>query len=141
MSRTPMERTLVILGGSRVIHQATGGTQRRTPKRKKSKIAPSGTSRAHSTPALPPAFPPSPPVAAADGGGAARLYGGRWNSKGVAVAYGRGTLSLAALETLVHADADLLSGAGFVACEVKWPDTLPVASLTIADCEALTPSW
>lgn len=37
-------------------------------------------------------------------GEGARLYGGRWNSEGVAVVYLSATLSLAALETLVHAD-------------------------------------
>ncbi len=36
-----------------------------------------------------------------DGEGAAK-YGGRWNSPGVRVAYASATLSLAALETLVH---------------------------------------
>ena len=36
-----------------------------------------------------------------DGEGAAK-YGGRWNSHGVAVVYTSSTLSLAALETLVH---------------------------------------
>ncbi|MGH7662917.1 MAG: RES family NAD+ phosphorylase [Gemmatimonadaceae bacterium] len=33
-----------------------------------------------------------------------RLYGGRWNSPGVPVVYASATLSLAVLETLVHAD-------------------------------------
>lgn len=38
-----------------------------------------------------------------DGDGA-RLYGGRWNSPGRAVPYTAGTLSLAAIEYLVHVD-------------------------------------
>lgn len=41
---------------------------------------------------------------AAFSGEGARLYGGRWNSPGHAVVYASATLSLAALETLVHAD-------------------------------------
>jgi RES domain-containing protein len=42
-------------------------------------------------------------------GEGARRYGGRWNSKGVAVVYLAQTQSLAALEILVHADyAELL---------------------------------
>lgn len=42
-------------------------------------------------------------------GEGARRYGGRWNSKGVAVVYVAQTQSLAALEILVHVDyAELL---------------------------------
>ncbi len=41
---------------------------------------------------------------AAFSGEGARLFGGRWNSPGVAAVYTSATLSLAALETLVHAD-------------------------------------
>ncbi|MEX2535086.1 MAG: RES family NAD+ phosphorylase [Trueperaceae bacterium] len=37
-------------------------------------------------------------------GDGARLFGGRWNSPGVAVIYVSGSLALAALETLAHAD-------------------------------------
>ena len=59
-------------------------------------------------------------------GTGARLHGGRWNSKGVGVGYGSGTLSLAALEYLVHADARLLSTAELVACSISWPDDLAV---------------
>ena len=40
-----------------------------------------------------------------DGEGA-RLNGGRWNPPGLAVVYTSATLSLAALEMLVHVDAD-----------------------------------
>jgi|SRR3989338_6237004 len=42
-----------------------------------------------------------------DGEGA-RLYGGRWNLPGTAIVYTSATLSLAALEMLVHTDSDLL---------------------------------
>jgi len=41
-----------------------------------------------------------------DGEGA-RIYGGRWNSPGQRVVYTSSSLSLAALETLVHLDAAL----------------------------------
>jgi len=37
-------------------------------------------------------------------GEGARLFGGRWNSPGVSVVYTSANLSLAVLETLVHAD-------------------------------------
>lgn len=40
-----------------------------------------------------------------DGKGS-RLHGGRWNSEGVSVIYTSSTLSLAALEYLVHVDID-----------------------------------
>ena len=38
-------------------------------------------------------------------GEGARLYGGRWNSPGVAMVYTAGSISLATLELLVHLDA------------------------------------
>src|SRR5438105_13142535 len=40
-------------------------------------------------------------------GAGTRANGGRWNSIGVAIVYASSTLSLAALENLVHADSDL----------------------------------
>lgn len=40
-------------------------------------------------------------IAAFSGEGAAR-FGGRWNSRGIRMVYASGSLSLAALETLVH---------------------------------------
>ena len=42
-----------------------------------------------------------------DGEGA-RLYGGRWNHRGTRLVYASSTLSLAALECLVHAEAMLI---------------------------------
>lgn len=45
---------------------------------------------------------------AAFGGEGARLYGGRWNSRGTAVAYAAGSRSLALLEVLVHLGAPRL---------------------------------
>jgi RES domain-containing protein len=63
----------------------------------------------------------APDGATAFSGLGAQLHGGRWNSKGVAVAYGSETLSLCALEYLVHAAEPLLAGARLVACPVEWP--------------------
>lgn len=58
--------------------------------------------------------------ASLDGEGA-RLYGGRWNSKGRRMVYLGGSLSLAILETLVHLDRTLMPP-DFVAVEVTIPD-------------------
>jgi RES domain-containing protein len=56
-------------------------------------------------------------VSAFDGEGA-RLYGGRWNSPGVAVVYVASTRSLAALEMAVHLDrATLLDSFALIPCE------------------------
>jgi RES domain-containing protein len=64
--------------------------------------------------------------AAAFSGIGARLHGGRWNSKGVTVAYASETLSLSALEFLVHADVKQLRTLPLVACAASWPDALAV---------------
>jgi RES domain-containing protein len=55
-----------------------------------------------------------------DGEGA-RLYGGRWNSSGRPVVYTSATLSLAALELLVHVDPEDLPD-DLVALGVEVPD-------------------
>lgn len=54
-------------------------------------------------------------------GEGARRYGGRWNSAGVRIAYLSSTLSLAALETLVHAERGSLTR-DWVAYEVEIPE-------------------
>lgn len=54
-------------------------------------------------------------------GDGARLYGGRWNSEGRAVVYTSATLSLAALEYLVHVEP-LLAPSDLVAMEIEVPD-------------------
>ena len=56
---------------------------------------------------------------ALDGEGA-RLNGGRWNSEGRAVVYTSTTLSLAALEYLVHVEP-LLAPSDLVAIEIELP--------------------
>lgn len=55
-----------------------------------------------------------------DGEGA-RLYGGRWNTEGRAVVYTSSTLSLAALELLVHVEP-LLAPSDLIATELDVPD-------------------
>jgi RES domain-containing protein len=57
---------------------------------------------------------------ALDGEGA-RLYGGRWNNEGRAVVYTSATLSLAALEYLVHTEP-LLAPSDLVAIEIDIPE-------------------
>ena len=55
-----------------------------------------------------------------DGEGA-RLNGGRWNNEGLPVIYASATLSLAALEYLVHVEP-LLAPSDLVAIEIEIPD-------------------
>ncbi len=62
---------------------------------------------------------------AAFSGEGARLAGGRWTPSGVEAVYCSETLSLAALEILVHADPSELLRARFVYFEVEIPDDLP----------------
>ncbi len=69
--------------------------------------------------------------AAFDGEGA-RLYGGRWNRRGTAVVYASDSLALAALELLVHADADLLPD-DLVSVAAEVPDGLRVDSVAASD--------
>lgn len=64
-------------------------------------------------------------------GEGARRYGGRWNSVGRAVVYTSAHLSLAALETLAHADRRRFER-DLVAFEVRVPSDL-VATLDDAD--------
>ena len=68
--------------------------------------------------------------AALDGEGA-RLYGGRWNSEGIAVVYTSQSLSLAALEYLVHIDPQLIPN-DLIAAEVRLPDESTLGALVEA---------
>ncbi|HEY1434359.1 MAG TPA: RES domain-containing protein [Thermoanaerobaculia bacterium] len=74
--------------------------------------------------------------AAFDGEGA-RLAGGRWNPRGVAVVYASESLALAALELLVHADPALLPK-DLVAIPAEIPDALRVGRV---DETALGRDW
>ena len=71
------------------------------------------------------------PFLALDGEGA-RLAGGRWNSEGVAVVYTSSTLSLAALEYLVHIDPQDVPG-DLIAVAVEVPDQTPIEKVQIRD--------
>jgi RES domain-containing protein len=71
-----------------------------------------------------------------DGEGAYR-FGGRWNSRGTRVVYAAGSLSLAALEMLVHLnDEEMLFNYSFVAAEIP-PDLI----LKIEDFRPLPANW
>lgn len=74
--------------------------------------------------------------AALDGEGA-RLAGSRWNSRGTAVVYASDSLSLAALELLVHCDPALLPD-DLVAIAIEIPDGLARRRVEIAE---LPRSW
>jgi RES domain-containing protein len=73
---------------------------------------------------------------ALDGEGA-RLYGGRWNSPGLAMVYASSSLSLAALEYLVHVDPTLVPS-DLVALAI---DLGSRASRTRVDVGQLPPTW
>ena len=71
-----------------------------------------------------------------DGEGA-RLYGGRWNSQGVRLLYASATLSLAALEMLVHLNSqEVLSAYSFA--KIEFPQELV---LPVEEFRKLPPLW
>ncbi|MGO8999491.1 MAG: RES family NAD+ phosphorylase [Polyangiaceae bacterium] len=70
------------------------------------------------------------PFVALDGEGA-RLYGGRWNPKGVPMVYAASTLSLAALECLVHFSPNALP-TNYVAVTIDVPESVRVETWTPA---------
>lgn len=71
-----------------------------------------------------------------DGEGA-RRHGGRWSPPGFRAVYASATLSLAALERLVHADPDL-EPPHLVALPVDLPDTIEIETV---DMGALPSDW
>jgi len=71
-----------------------------------------------------------------DGEGA-RLAGARWNRRGTAVVYTSATLSLAALELLVHVSRQT-APEDLVACAAEIPDDL---GRIVVDARDLPPGW
>lgn len=74
-------------------------------------------------------------ASAYDGEGAAKT-GGRWNNKRVRVVYTSSTLSLAALELLVHADPSQLHAISWVAISADIPDDFVLAGPTVTTLPA-----
>jgi len=76
-------------------------------------------------------------VANAFTGEGARLFGGRWNSPGVAMVYTSSSLSLATLEVMVHLDdAESFSRL------FSWiPVSIPDDAVEVLDASKLPPSW
>ena len=68
-------------------------------------------------------------------GEGARLYGGRWNSRGVAVVYASTSLALAAVETFVNLEPNLRPR-DLVFIEGEVPDALDVARVDPAGLPA-----
>ncbi len=73
---------------------------------------------------------------AASGEGA-RLYGGRWNSRGIRVVYASTSLALAAMETFVHLEPNLRP-ADLVSIEGEIPDGIEIGRV---DAEVLPKDW
>src|SRR5262245_28026850 len=76
-------------------------------------------------------------AAEAMSGAGARLYEGRWNSRGVSVVYASTSLALAAVETFVNLEPNL-SPADLVSIEGDIPDAVGIRRL---DLTALPVSW
>jgi RES domain-containing protein len=76
-------------------------------------------------------------IAAAWDGDGARRVGGRWNHRGVPIVYASATLSLAALEFLVHVDPDI-APSPLSALAASLPERLAVETWDIA---ALPGDW
>ena len=64
-------------------------------------------------------------------GEGARLYGGRWNSRGVRVVYASTSLALAAVETFVNLEPNLIP-ADLVSIEGEVPDSLAIRKLDLS---------
>lgn len=70
-------------------------------------------------------------------GAGARLYGGRWNSRGVSVVYASTSLALAAVETFVNLEPNLRPH-DLVSIEGLIPDAIEIERL---DPETLPTGW
>lgn len=69
-----------------------------------------------------------------DGEGA-KMYGGRWNSKGVSVIYTSSCLSTAMLEKLIHIDADICPPMKLITYEV--PESVSVRQYDVKDLKKI----
>jgi RES domain-containing protein len=76
-------------------------------------------------------------AAEAASGEGARLYGGRWNSRGVRVVYASTSLALAAVETFVNLEPNLRP-ADLVSIEGDIPDAVEIGRL---DLNTLPADW
>ncbi|MBI3791768.1 MAG: RES family NAD+ phosphorylase [Gemmatimonadetes bacterium] len=76
------------------------------------------------------------PYAVLDGEGA-RLHGGRWNSPGRPVVYTSSSLSLSALEFLIHVDISLVPD-DLVSLTIELPSAISVLEV---DLGSLPSSW
>lgn len=85
-------------------------------------------------------------------GEGARLFGGRWNSKGRPVVYAASSLSLAFLEIMVHLEDFASLARGYAFLELRFdPEMLQtveptrlasdVRSMSAAECAALGDAW
>ncbi len=70
-------------------------------------------------------------------GEGARLFGGRWNSRGVRVVYASTSLALAAIETFVHIEPSLLPD-DLVSIEGEIPEGITVGKVEL---KALPSNW
>ncbi|MBS1911106.1 MAG: RES family NAD+ phosphorylase [Bacteroidetes bacterium] len=68
------------------------------------------------------------PFPALDGEGA-RLYGGRWNSRGTPLVYAAGSIALAVLELLVHTDPATLP-ADLTVYTIELPDNITIEQIS-----------
>lgn len=76
-------------------------------------------------------------AAEATRGEGARLYGGRWNSRGVRVVYASTSLALAAVETFVNLEPNLRP-ADLVSIQGEIPDGVQIGGV---DLNALPERW
>ncbi|MBV8817073.1 MAG: RES family NAD+ phosphorylase [Acidobacteriaceae bacterium] len=74
-------------------------------------------------------------AAEAASGEGARLYGGRWNSRGVRMVYASTSLALAAIETFVNLEP-ILRPADLVSVEGEIPDTVPIGRVDVKELPA-----
>jgi RES domain-containing protein len=70
-------------------------------------------------------------------GTGARLFGGRWNSRGINALYGAENISLAKLEVTVHLDLDIIPDDYFL-IEIEIPENI---NIKVLEKEVLEADW